>query len=83
MPARGGTLPRNVRMVWSRMDSGSVAVGTRGTTASLGSIARLAEVPLEFWILEIWVSFSIAVCALLLDVGGVGARHALQASLVV
>ena len=82
MPARGGTLPRYVRMVWSRLDSGSVAVGTRGTTASLGSIARLAEVPLV-WILEKWVSFTIAVCALLLDVRGVGARHVLQVSPVV
>ena len=32
---------------WFRLDSGTVAVGTRGTTASLGPIARLAEVPLE------------------------------------
>ena len=48
MPAHGGTLPRNLRVVWSWLDSGSVAVGTRGTTAGLGSIARLTEVPLEF-----------------------------------
>ena len=44
MPARGGTLPRNLRVVWSRLGSGTVADGTRGTTAGLGSIARLAEV---------------------------------------
>ena len=43
MPARGDTLPRNVRVVWARLDSGSVAVGTRGTTASQGPIARFAE----------------------------------------
>ena len=43
MSTRGGTLRRSVRVVWSRLDSGTVAVGTRGTLASLGSIARLAE----------------------------------------
>ena len=43
VPTRGGTLPRNVRVVWARLDSGTVAVGTRGTTAGLGPIARLAE----------------------------------------
>ena len=48
----GGTLPRNVRVVWSRLDSGSVAVGTRGTTASLGPIAGLAEVPLDIGFLR-------------------------------
>ena len=35
------------------------------------------------WILEKWVSFTTAVCALLLDVRGVGARHVLQVSPVV
>ena len=43
MSTRGGTLRRSVRVVWSRLDSGTVAVGTRGTLASLGSIATLAE----------------------------------------
>ena len=68
MPTRGGTLPRNVRVVRARLDSGSAVVGTRGTTASLGSVARLAEVPLEFGYLRFWVSFTIGVCALLLEV---------------
>ena len=48
MLTRGGTFPCIVRVVWTGLDSGSVAVGTRGTTVGLGSIARLAEVPLEW-----------------------------------
>ena len=47
MPARRGTFPRNVRVVWTWLDSGALAVGTRGTTAGMGSIGTLAEVPLE------------------------------------
>ena len=80
MPARGGTLPRNVRVIWSRLDSGSVAVGTRGTTASLGPIARLAEVPL--WRLdtrEMGIRHSGQV-RIVVGIPRFRARHVLQAS---
>ena len=40
-------------------------VGTRGTSAGLGSVARLAEVGV--WVLEKCASFTMAKCALLLE----------------
>ena len=54
MPARGGTLPRNVRVVWSRVDKpGTNRKTYRGTFG--------------IWILEQWVSVTVAKRALLLE----------------
>ena len=83
MPARGSTLPRNWRVVWSRLDSGTVAVATRGTTAGLGTIARLAEVPLEFGYLRNGCPSQWPSARIVVGRPGVGARHVLRASPVV
>ena len=66
VPARGGTLPRNVRVVWAGQ-----SLCRRWYTwcdGQPGTNRKTCRGSSGLRILEMWVSFTIAVCALLLDV---------------
>ena len=80
MPARGGTLPRNVRVVWSRLDNGSVAVWYTWYDGRPGINQKTCRDSSGVWILEKWAFIHSGRVRIVGGIPAFGARHVLQAS---